>query len=601
MITLSASQIDTARLCRRKRWFQSIMRLPQVTQGSAVFGTILDGVVTRYLEADELGRDKFGRPVELYPAGWETCKDGTISIVDQSKVKKLVQMAIESGLLERVQGRQCQHKFVLPLVPGEVEILGYIDVLMPGMVWDHKTTSNMKWAKSTAKLREDVQMLIYAKVALERAKERGEAVPETIHLRHNVYVRGNQYDERLRVRKTPAEVTREEVETHWNGLAAEVQLYIRDNEITTLDQWKDISIEDKDSGACVKFGGCAFTTICGKIEHPANYKRRVDLLLQTRKQNVTVQESVPTTPTNIGETEAMAEDVFNKKLAQMSAGKGKTPPASTAAPAVNAGVKPQPASAAPAKPAVAPPATAPATSTVAQETPPWAWSACQACSTGQRPGFNTKGGPCRICDIQAAKEGKPQSSAYVIMTDDNGIIIWEERGDASPGGAAVAAPSVSAPAPTVAKTAQAPAAVPIQVDEPEVEEDETEEQAATQAPALDAAAALNSNKRGRGRPPEGMTLLIGVSKIKGPDRDTVQLEDVLRTLGNEMANKIEAGKSYYEINAFTRRDAMAIYAEQIAQQYAGKDVVCSGRSPDLDALLAALTPYAGRIYRSFTS
>ena len=70
-LTVSASQIDTFRLCPRKWWLGKIRKLP----GNAgaqhfIFGTILAEVCERYLLADDLGYDKSGVPVDLYPPGW---------------------------------------------------------------------------------------------------------------------------------------------------------------------------------------------------------------------------------------------------------------------------------------------------------------------------------------------------------------------------------------------------------------------------------------------------------------------------------------------------------------------------------------------------
>ena len=56
MLRISPSQLETFELCPRKWWFLKKLRLPTRQQKGASFGTVLHGVIERYLTADKTGR-----------------------------------------------------------------------------------------------------------------------------------------------------------------------------------------------------------------------------------------------------------------------------------------------------------------------------------------------------------------------------------------------------------------------------------------------------------------------------------------------------------------------------------------------------------------
>ena len=305
LLQLSASQIETYRDCHRKWWLDKVRKLPTRSSHSQVFGTVVHSVIERFLLADDLGRDTAtGLPVNLYPTDWHVAKDrwgkkceakdcgprcgachgtgllceGAISPMEQDDVKRLIASAIENGVLERLPGRRVEAGFTRTILKHDcpacagveapfeggkclkckgdgkgttVTLTGFVDVLFRDQVQDHKTTSAMRWAKSPAALQKNTQMLIYAYEALEQAKARGEPLPATIILRHNVYCAKEN-----KVRKTETSVSREAVETHWSQVLRDCAHMVELRDIA--DTWHDIKEPDNPATVCNAYGGCPF-------------------------------------------------------------------------------------------------------------------------------------------------------------------------------------------------------------------------------------------------------------------------------------------------------------------------------------------------------
>ena len=271
---LSASQIKTFDLCIRKWWFLSRMKLPVIKKDHFKFGTILHEVVERYLNADDVGKDKSGSPVDLHPEGWA---EG-IDVADAALIKILVRAAIEEGVIERWPRRRIEHEFSR-VFDGFV-LTGFIDVLLPDSVIDHKTTKNMRYAKSESGLKKDLQMLIYAGELLMQCDEKKTPPPEVLTLRHNVFLK--EIRGKTMIRKTEALVTPDFVESFW-----EEEVMPRCGEMVAVDKvfdekdnqaWKDLPLPENTNQACNAFGGCPFMSVCHRGENIPAYRDRLDMI-----------------------------------------------------------------------------------------------------------------------------------------------------------------------------------------------------------------------------------------------------------------------------------------------------------------------------------
>ena len=160
---VSASQIKTFNLCQKKWYLEKVEKVPSGGVGyGAAFGTVLHRCLERLQKRQE-----------VYPPGWSSA----LKVGDDLILKQLV------ALYSPVEGAEVELRFEMPVIDG-VTMLGFIDLLKPGHVIDHKTTSSYKWALSAKELASDTQMMIYAKAALDRMEE-----PDLIKLQHNVFLR----------------------------------------------------------------------------------------------------------------------------------------------------------------------------------------------------------------------------------------------------------------------------------------------------------------------------------------------------------------------------------------------------------------------------
>lgn len=258
---LSASQFKTFQRCQRLWWFEKSVRMPS-SKGSYghAFGKVIHAVVERWLEADAAGRNLAGERKELYPDGWQTVEGTTILPADEPVVKELVNMAITEGVIQRLPDREIEKAFTVPLTPG-VEVTGRIDVALPGTVIDHKSTVSMRYALSEEKLKQDTQMLLYAKIQQREGQDH-------VVLQHNVFDRS-----KVRVRKTRVEVPVEDVEDHWEYLkgVATLMKSLHDSGLTDDDM--DMVPKNMPDG-CNAFGGCRFIGVCTKRETPEHFRAR---------------------------------------------------------------------------------------------------------------------------------------------------------------------------------------------------------------------------------------------------------------------------------------------------------------------------------------
>ena len=369
-IVASATQFEQFNRCKREWWLSRVRGLEQPSKGSQVIGTVLHAVVERWLRADHLGRDASGQPVNLYPPGWEVAPnkfkpgviEGTATPGEQALIKKLVETAIDNGILERRPGQQIESGFratVVQLVcpdckgkgtvqyPDEeytsggvpvgvehkcetcdgdgrgthVEIMGFIDLTFDTTVADNKTVKDMKYAKSANKLKTDTQLLIYAKIKLEERRAAGLPDPPYMTLRHNQFCK--DIDD-LRVRKTEAEVTPAEIDDHWEQLRATATEMDRVRRMTNT--WSDLPDPLDMSSACNAYGGCSFRYICGGKESEQGYADRLaGRTLQT--YNAPNQALVPMTVNTHPMIGAAPMSSFAQKLAAKQQASGGAPAA----------------------------------------------------------------------------------------------------------------------------------------------------------------------------------------------------------------------------------------------------------------------------------
>lgn len=635
-VQLSVSQIETYRSCPRKWWIGSVKKIrPEFDNKAQVFGDVLHAVVGRYQSADELGRDReTGEEVDLYPKDWEyTMNRWTgeptghkVTLAEQALIKKLVNIAIEKGYLQRHPQGIVEHEVQMDIMETDevvVKLIGFIDYAVPDRVVDHKTAKDTRYLKSDDPnspnwLGRETQMIAYSPEVMT-------ARDTPVTLTHNQFIK-----EAEDVRQINVTVTPDEIEAGWNKIIETSTEMLRVREIK---HWPDTP-GPREKNACRKYGGCPYQTVCGGVESLETLSARLDTVGASKYTGSTSTQS---------ETTDMSQ--FQARLAAMKA--AKTGPAQgDAAPAP---VNP-PAAAQPATPAPAPaaPAAAPAQADDGFTVPPWTNDQCQACKDehGNNTGFSTIGEPCRICDMFSKQAGGKTSADFDLTMTPEGVCVWQEkngdlvgqsklpqhrdgeapaaRPETPPAASKPAAPAEQPPAPNVVRhTAQsalsalakakqqpaAPAEEPAKSEQPEQPpQDAQEAQEPAQKTADPIVAFMGGEKvRMKGTPVLGgmpdaekskkaFCLAINIESSAGKHA-TVDLHEAFSRYTQALAEAAGV-ESWWDISAFDRRDMLSKAAPLFAEEFGTKIVTVSGvgtGETDLSALVTALRPLASTV------
>lgn len=577
LLVLSPTQLETTALCVRKWWLEKVRRLPVPGIKAQVFGTVLHGVVERFLAADDLGRDRqTHKPVELYPKDWHIARnrftgepEGSVNPDEQDRIMRMFNVAVETGVIARRPGREIEreiHKTIIEPVQEttgtHIKITGFIDMCIPQdlEIQDHKTSKATKWFKSQAKLKKNVQMICYAKALLD------EYGGNEFTLRHNQFCTD---PENPVVRKTEVRITAEEINREWADIQALAQEMQDARANPAITDWHHLPEPRTGVNACNAYGGCAFKGICFGQESVQGYIDRLDRHpIQSTLQAPTISKEKSMT-------------TFANRMAQLPglnkfAPKGLNPPTT-----------PQTATA----PVTAPSAQTTSTAPPTVELPPWAKPDCRACGTSKAPGFSSSGDSCKVCDLYAQQNNKPQYHMHVVEPVGDGTFVWElmpqfaAMFNGTPAAGVSATPSGATPVAAQDKTVpQAPAAAEApKRGRGRPRKDEAPAPAADGTPAADATAP--QAKVG------GFTLLVNCLAIgdSSKAKKAVKLHEILE----EIYGSAESG-----LDTWKRRDYITACGPAAVQMCGGTNdlVICSGigsAQSDLRTLFDAIRPHAG--------
>lgn len=612
MTILSASQIETGDLCRRKRFLGWKAKAKVPKSGAQTFGSVLHGVIERFNKVDELGRDKNGKALQLYPYGWNqvaiieepVIRDGindtktkdilvcdlkpeqirfVVKVIDlepweEAVLKMLFNEATLNGIIERRPNQFVERYFELPLKGGH-KVVGYMDIDLPWEVQDNKSTKRPTYLKSAAKIRKDIQMMLYGAAKLLEAQARGEAPPKTIRLTHNQFVKGSSpRDLELgykpvppQVKQTPVDVTPADIVEFWNTKIMPLAQQLLADDL--LSDPFEIPDPDPEKKACTAYGPCAYLTICRREETVANFKARMALMTQHDRDPRTLQE-----------LRMSLADKLKAKIAQNGA-----PAAAPAGAPVNRPAAATATVAAPAQPAA--------------NAAPWALAGCGGC---KGTGVNSAGKPCGMCKLK----NKAVFDTYAIEIDANGNIVWAGA-DGSEGTIKIA----QTPAPTVVK--QAPAPAPAEAAPEDGEDDLPEDPSGAAPEPAQPAITLDTPsgpRRGPGRPPgsknkakapsetgtgqapvTGLALMVGCVFSRPPVGAVfVMAETLLSQLSLDVVleNGEKQSGNYFTLNVWARRNALWQNSREIAEAMAGQTIIMTTGTPDTNELMAALKPHA---------
>lgn len=242
---------------------------------------------------------------------------------------------------------------------------------------------------------------------------------------------------------------------------------------------------------------------------------------------------------------------------------------------------------------------------------PWAVEDCEPCRDNPIPGFNSKlTAVCRACELRRSKEGGPQPSQYRI--DYTGELpTWEEKPEAEekpqPVGKPKAEKAKDKPKATRGRQrASRPKEEPKPVDPPEpvaskpkVEKPKAATSAKKAAAAKVKESAIEAPKTPSSKV-KGLVLYVNAMPAQHPGVRVVYLNELLADEGAELASAMANGDdsvSYYDLDAFKRRDRLASMAADVARELEDTHVVAVGLGQDAKEYCVALERFAEIVVR----
>jgi len=304
---VSASQIKTKQMCTRKWWFEKVCGLRASSeQKHFKIGHILHSIAERYLMRSARTW------ADLFPPGW----DKDLEEHESMWMKLMAELAVTNGLWQSSDSVQVEYPLVLlvgkehldhrgipkvaradtymdkggvrrhktpvslydgsPLPVGWDRLppfVGFIDVAhlhtTPAVVEDHKTAKSRKYALTSEKLAQDLQVLSYAclPVSLHPGLDQ-------VRLRHNIFLKDP--DAKTPCYSVQAFANVAMIARNWNQVIADVEEMgrIRSETPALMDPEKPLSKganwhkvpcaidEGRTKDACDAYGGCPMKDVC---------------------------------------------------------------------------------------------------------------------------------------------------------------------------------------------------------------------------------------------------------------------------------------------------------------------------------------------------
>jgi len=153
------------------------------------------------------------------------------------------------------------------------------------VVLDHKTTSDLKWAKTEDDLREDPQMVLYGSYAFDVFAAMG-LQTDVVEAGHIVYLTKGA----PAARKTMVRLTREHLTAERAKLATVVE------QMKVTSQARTPASVEGEASVCDKYGGCDFRDKCGALGMFANASPLASMFKPTpttQKENDTMSNVDP--------------------------------------------------------------------------------------------------------------------------------------------------------------------------------------------------------------------------------------------------------------------------------------------------------------------
>lgn len=155
-----------------------------------------------------------------------------------------------------------EHMFTIPTGKGLPPWLGYIDLVddsrtfTPHLrIYDYKTTSDFRYAKTPQELSENSQVSSYAKWAYENGHDE-----EFVQVGHLYILTAKKTPKTPRVLPVLVDIDQPQVETVWARDLVKIEDMVHAAEIANTEK---LEPKGTSNGQCKKYGGCPHRSRCG--------------------------------------------------------------------------------------------------------------------------------------------------------------------------------------------------------------------------------------------------------------------------------------------------------------------------------------------------
>jgi hypothetical protein len=259
---VSATQIESYIKCKRYWHFKSVLRIPEIQRGAQALG------------------ESFHLIMEKVPKGldWPNHADTSANPDEWQKAEALAKIALPL-LPPEPPHKSIRREWQIKLDTFEngPTFVGYTDLgVPPGIGWpaffipaneaiigDYKTLSDFRYMKTPEELENSVQMMSYAKWAIQEWPSGlvgpDEPTPELVRLLH-IYARTKSPFNRQSIRHESTVVNVNQIESFWNKTLDVVREMQQTATCTNPD---DVEANGALTGHCEAYGGCSFRDKCG--------------------------------------------------------------------------------------------------------------------------------------------------------------------------------------------------------------------------------------------------------------------------------------------------------------------------------------------------
>tara|TARA_Y100000114_G_scaffold146987_1_gene158284 strand:+ start:2675 stop:3757 length:1083 start_codon:yes stop_codon:yes gene_type:complete len=252
---VSASQITTYQDCPRKWYLNKIAGLETPSTSATQLGGEVHELLENYLR----------HGVDI-PADTDA---GAIALSGIKHLPTTRPIEVELSLADD-----------MPLNDSPVLVRGFVDLIVPSEhhIIDHKTSSNKRYTKTKRELRQNVQLILYARAYLDRAPDCDE-----VTLTHIYYGTKSRWSKRVTV-----SLTRDEILNQWASIR---QVITEMMETSTHDHAGDAA---PNYDACKKYGGCPFVSECFNAARYPAIDGEPQMTPEQRMQKLGLSEPKPT-------------------------------------------------------------------------------------------------------------------------------------------------------------------------------------------------------------------------------------------------------------------------------------------------------------------